>query len=124
MKLFSVSIFNRSLANLFDAINAEIVFEISLPDVTHTYWYVFSYYIFMALSSDIDKTTFYISGYKFVYILALMFIYRSTFLLLRTTNLWFERMATFVFVVFNLKVKPIRATITLLEITIHFIWSI
>ena len=56
-------------------IKNEVVFEIILPSLTRTYWYVFSYYIYMAVSCDIDNTTFYISGYNIFFILTFLFTY-------------------------------------------------
>ena len=82
---------------------------------------MFSYFIFIAVSCDIDNTKFYISGYTIFCFLTFMFVYKYNFLLLRTSSLWFERVATFVFVLFNLRVKPIFASITVIEFMIHFI---
>ena len=53
-----------------------------------------------------------------------MFNYKSNFLPLRTNNFWFEIVATYMIVVFNLRVKPKCTSIAVIEFMIHFIGSI
>ena len=116
--------FCKIASKSFDTIKTEVVFETTLPDVTNTYWYVFSYNTNMGLSCAIDNTTFNLSGYNMFYFLTFMFIYKSIFFLLRTNNFWLERVATYTIVIFNLRVKPICTSIAVTKFRIHFIRSI
>ena len=57
------------------------------------------------------------------YILTFMFIYKSNMFFLRSNNLWFERVAIYMIVVFNLRVKPICASITIIKFVLALIRS-
>ena len=52
-----------------------------------------------------------------------MLIYKSNMFFLRTNFLWYEKVATFVFVVFYLRVEPICASITIVEFVLALIRS-
>ena len=52
-----------------------------------------------------------------------MFLYKSNMVFLRTNNLWFERVATFMIAIFNSRVEPICTSITVIEFALTLIRS-
>ena len=53
-----------------------------------------------------------------------MFIYKNNMFFLRTNNLWFEKVAIFVVVVFVLRVKPICTSIAVKKFVLTLIRSL